>query len=78
MNEHFRQRPDRTSALIPDECSPACYCTYDGDFFHDAACAARHLAHERARPEPPHQYDEAWREFLEHVAKHGTGYGGRY
>lgn len=77
MNEHFRRRADGSCALEPTDCSPGC--RFDEcNFFHDAACARRHAERERARPEPPHPWDEWWRSFLEHVAEHGTGYDGSY
>jgi len=76
MNEHFRRNDG--SAFVPDECSPGCHCLDDGDFFHDAICAGRLAKRERARPGPVHHWDEWWRAFLEHVSKHGTGYGGSY
>lgn len=78
MNEYFRARADGTHALHSDACSPACSCSDDGDFFHDAECAGRLAARERARPEPANAWDEWWRRFLEHVAEHGGGYGGSY
>lgn len=78
MNEHFRPRSDGTNALVPDDCSPACRCSDDGDFFHDAECARRLVARERARSDVLHQWDEWWRSFLDHVTEHGVGYGGVY
>ena len=78
MNEHFRVRDDGTSALVPAECSDGCWCSDDGDFFHAAECAGRLAKRERARSGAVHPWDEWWCSFLEHVAEHGTGFGGSY